>query len=88
MRAVTMMSNSTCIAELYSRIDHKFDLMCVYIRIYLYTIIDLYIRDASATAAPSSTRASTKFDLMCVYSIMYLYTLVVEEEVVVAVVVK
>ncbi|EOD06593.1 alpha-tubulin [Emiliania huxleyi CCMP1516] len=27
MRAVTMMSNTTCIAELYSRIDHKFDLM-------------------------------------------------------------
>merc|ERR1711975_180325 len=27
MRAVAMMSNSTAIAELYSRIDHKFDLM-------------------------------------------------------------
>mmetsp|Transcript_16805 Transcript_16805/g.48627 ORF Transcript_16805/g.48627 Transcript_16805/m.48627 type:complete len:448 (+) Transcript_16805:41-1384(+) len=27
MRAVTMMSNTTCIAEVYSRIDHKFDLM-------------------------------------------------------------
>jgi len=27
MRAVTMMSNTTCIAEIYSRIDHKFDLM-------------------------------------------------------------
>ena len=27
MRAVAMMSNTTAIAELYSRIDHKFDLM-------------------------------------------------------------
>merc|ERR1712118_57501 len=27
MRAVCMISNSTAIAELYSRIDHKFDLM-------------------------------------------------------------
>jgi len=27
MRAVAMMSNTTAIAELFSRIDHKFDLM-------------------------------------------------------------
>merc|ERR1712159_235120 len=27
MRAVAMMSNSTAIAEVFSRIDHKFDLM-------------------------------------------------------------
>jgi tubulin alpha len=27
MRAVCMISNSTAIAEVFSRIDHKFDLM-------------------------------------------------------------
>merc|ERR1712170_257032 len=28
MRACCMISNSTAIAEVFSRIDHKFDLMC------------------------------------------------------------
>ena len=29
MRACCMISNSTAIAEVFSRIDHKFDLMCL-----------------------------------------------------------
>ena len=32
-RAVCMISNSTAIAEVFSRLDHKFDLMCVLTRL-------------------------------------------------------
>ena len=43
-RAVAMISNSTAIAEVFSRIDHKFDVMvCKYIYKYINIILIFYL---------------------------------------------